>query len=190
MSIHPIFILQLAAPHTPNGNPNRVYVAIDIVFGDIIGAWDEGYSGTAAIPDSFKGAGFYGTSSPLRINVRASEAKDFLREGRAALAKAGHSTNPRKRAKPRRRNPSVPTAKEAKDTASALVDTFGQQYRDCTTFQRECLLADLFGLWEEDGGDDQWSLWDAAKELRRRLGGTNNLIPYAQSLEAGARQRR
>lgn len=78
----PKLFLHICAPNTPNGNPNRCYVAIDIVYGDVVGAWDEGYQGTDAIPDEWKGAGFYGTSSPLRINVTATEKRRLFNEGK------------------------------------------------------------------------------------------------------------
>lgn len=82
-----VVILHLCAPNTPSGNPNRCFVAYDIVSGVVVGAWDEGYSGTNAIPDAVKSR-VYGASSPLRISVAAREVKDFLKQGRAALAQA------------------------------------------------------------------------------------------------------
>ena len=71
--------------------------------------------------------------------------------------------------------------------ATALLDTFGQQYRGLPKYQNELLILDLLALWDEEGGDDELSLHDAAKELKRRLGGARNLEPYADALEAGAR---
>lgn len=176
MAHHPIFFLHLAAPNTPNGNPNRVYVAIDVVFGDVVGAWDEGYRGTDAIPDSFKGAGFYGTSSPLRISVSSSEAKGFLKEGRAALEKNGHRAN----------SPS-----DDNEAQAALRYTFGPAWRKLSALQRDLMTSDVILLYEEeeDDGNVYEDVYDAAVELRARIGGSKNLLEYAKTLEAGERRR-
>ena len=85
MAMHPVLFLHLCAPNTPNGNPNRLFVAVDVVYGGVLGAWDEGYEGLDAIPDEWKGGGFYGTSDPLVINVSASEKRRFQREGKRQL---------------------------------------------------------------------------------------------------------
>lgn len=83
-------ILHLAAPNTPNGNPNRVLVAIDLYDGCISAAWKEGYAGSGvgeAIPTDWylsqRGAV---ARAEFRIPVSASVARDFLKEGQSAMA--------------------------------------------------------------------------------------------------------
>ena len=83
----------------------------------------------------------------------------------------------------RKKNPSED------DSQNALLDTFGDRYREQSEFRRGLLRRDVLELWEEEGGDDELSLWDAAKELRRRIGGDRNLTAYLDSLEAGARHK-
>lgn len=80
-------IIHLAAPNTPNGNPNRVYVAIDLLSGMVSGAWSEGYRGEAAVPSEWaveqRGAVM---RAQFTIPVSATVARDYLKEGKAALA--------------------------------------------------------------------------------------------------------
>ena len=45
-------IIRLNAGNDTNGNPRRVYVAFDGC--DIVGAWDEGYSGYNAVPEALR----------------------------------------------------------------------------------------------------------------------------------------
>jgi hypothetical protein len=83
-------ILHLAAPNTPNGNPNRVLVAIDLYDGRVSAAWREGFAGSGvgeAIPTDWylsqRGAV---ARAEFRIPVSASVARDFLKEGQSAMA--------------------------------------------------------------------------------------------------------
>lgn len=46
-------MIRLNAGHTTNGNPRRVFVLISDTGLD---AWDEGYDGTAAVPDALRSA--------------------------------------------------------------------------------------------------------------------------------------
>ncbi len=81
-----IIILYPRAPNTPSGNPNRVFVAIDTETSAVIGAWKADYSGRDAIPDWAKERQ---VGHDIWINVPASEAKAYLKQGQAVLREAG-----------------------------------------------------------------------------------------------------
>ena len=66
-------IIRLDAGHSTNGNPRRVFVAIND--GAVIGAWDEGYHGTHSIPED-KRHHYQG----LTFATTATERRDILRE--------------------------------------------------------------------------------------------------------------
>ncbi len=78
-----IIILYLLAP---SGNPNRVFVAIDTKMGAVVGAWAEGYYGRNAIPEWAKDRQ---VGHDIWINVPASEAEAYLKQGQAVLREAG-----------------------------------------------------------------------------------------------------
>ena len=169
-------LLHLRAPNTPSGNPNRCFVAV-ADDGHILGAWEEGYSGESAIPQALRAVGGY----PLGIQVTASEVKRFLKQGEAVLRET--KKNPR-------RNPPMFSTTDAQEAMQALIDTFGGTLGAQSPSRRKLLLRDLIDLWiNEGGGDDEWSAWDAAKELSRRIGGDRNLSSYLDTLAAGARRK-
>jgi len=73
-----MIILRLAAPNDGNGNPRRVFVAFD---GSVVGAWDEGYLGSDAIPEALRGS--YGG---ITIEVTPREYRRYLAFARAYTA--------------------------------------------------------------------------------------------------------
>lgn len=46
-------MIRLDAGHDKNGNPRRIFVALG-PNSDIVGAWDEGYAGYAAVPVEYR----------------------------------------------------------------------------------------------------------------------------------------
>lgn len=64
-------IIRLRAKNDRNGNPRRVFVAIED--GDVKGVFDEGYSGSAAVPESF------GKWRGITIDVTPSEYRRVLK---------------------------------------------------------------------------------------------------------------
>jgi hypothetical protein len=68
----------------------------------------------------------------------------------------------------------------------ALQQMFGDSYNNLTNTQKHLLQADVMALYDED--PEAYPLYvHAASELRRRIGGTVNLLSYAQTLEDGLR---
>ena len=64
-------LILLAAPNDTNGNPRRCYVLFN-ENGIAVNAWDEGYSGCAALPEHLQK-----TPRPV-IQVSATEYKRWL----------------------------------------------------------------------------------------------------------------
>lgn len=48
-----VAMVRLVAPNDRNGNPRRAFVALG-PFGDVVGAWNEGYAGTHAVPEALR----------------------------------------------------------------------------------------------------------------------------------------
>ena len=46
-------LVKINAGHNTNGNPRRAWVQFG-EYGEIINAWDEGYSGYAAVPEEYR----------------------------------------------------------------------------------------------------------------------------------------
>jgi hypothetical protein len=69
-------VIKLNAGNDTNGNPRRLFVAIKDT--EIVGAWDEGYEGPAAVPQELKSLA---VRAPTFL-VRPSEYKDILRQFR------------------------------------------------------------------------------------------------------------
>jgi hypothetical protein len=65
---------------------------------------------------------------------------------------------------------------------AALTEVFGQAYTVLSEEARAALITDVGALIVEDGFTN---LRDAASELRRRIGGAQNLKVYVDSLLAG-----
>jgi hypothetical protein len=75
-------MLHVCAPNYTNGNPRRVYVHIvnDKVRGSIVtGAWDEGYDGYKAVPETY----WVEASFAHRINVSPTVYWAFVKAGEA-----------------------------------------------------------------------------------------------------------
>jgi len=67
-------ILHLCANNDPNGNPQRVFVAIDTRSGEILETMDEGYRGSVAwrerYPNGVEGPRFYTSKSEYHSLVK------------------------------------------------------------------------------------------------------------------------
>ena len=75
MSSEPcLVVLHLCAPNDRNGNPVRCYVALG-ENGHFLGAWDEGYLGYNATPESIR----MQTVHSFRVNVTAKEVAFHLK---------------------------------------------------------------------------------------------------------------
>ena len=68
-------LLHLVAKNTPSGNPNRIFVAVDL-WGQTRGVWDEGYSGIEAVPEEVRIE--YTLYAP-RIETTAMDIKFYKR---------------------------------------------------------------------------------------------------------------
>ena len=68
----------------------------------------------------------------------------------------------------------------------AILDTFGAAAASLSAEALDALSEDVQGLAEEVSGPaDELDYFGAATELRRRIGGPNNLTTYVTSLLAG-----
>jgi hypothetical protein len=73
-------VLLFKASNDRNGNPCRVFCAFDR-FGQITGAWDDGYNGHHAVPPELRPI----ASNCHAIAVSQATYRALLRQGRQAL---------------------------------------------------------------------------------------------------------
>lgn len=74
LSMDALCVLHLCAPNDEDGNPVRCYVALG-ENNRFLGAWDEGYEGYRATPESIRKL----TVSSFRVNCSAAEVNMHLR---------------------------------------------------------------------------------------------------------------
>ena len=77
-------------------------------------------------------------------------------------------------------------ATEKAEAADALRSEFPGIWGALSEQQHALLVLDLVALRDEEGGDQELSLYDAARILSKRIGGWKNLESYAETLEAEA----
>jgi len=74
-------IIQLNAGNDRNGNPRRVFVALED--GEIVGTWDDGYRGRGALPESLRGRwGGFSLVRGCRFDTSPSEYRRLVKLGR------------------------------------------------------------------------------------------------------------
>ena len=76
MKDRPVLVIRVSAPNDGNGNPRHLYLAMDKVYGDCIGVFEEGYRG---YPEELKGGG---KTEGVTIVVTLSEYKSWVQFGR------------------------------------------------------------------------------------------------------------
>jgi len=72
-------VLRFKATNDRNGNPCRVFAAFDC-FGQLVGAWDEGYAGHHAVPPELRTI----AANCHAISVSQATYRALLKEGAQA----------------------------------------------------------------------------------------------------------